>query len=304
VIGGMLPWRLERQPPRRVKGILLAGMLVALVGAWLIPGRGWNVQLAMGGLYAALIPTFLLLLPQSTLISWIIATMPAKLLMAAMGTQAESPWTYPFFACWIVTVILERIRYRSALVRSGSERPPGIWRTRHWLIALGIVLLSAGAASALRLALPLPRDVAWVERWALPLVILFLGSLLVMVITVPLYLFSTLRRRTWFPWVRVATLSASIIILGAYLGFVQMEAERRHKETRARKIVQAVQAYTSDTGSYPKSLEEMVPGWIDSDPFDGHFEYMLIQRRNGTSQPALWYWAGWKQVFLDSEQFK
>ena len=33
VVQGMLPWRLERQRPRRVKAILLAGMLVALAGA-------------------------------------------------------------------------------------------------------------------------------------------------------------------------------------------------------------------------------------------------------------------------------
>jgi len=84
-----------------------------------------------------------------------------------------------------------------------------------------------------------------------------------------------------------------LLILGSQL-LTSCLFNKQEEETdkRAKMIIDALERYNTNVGSYPDSLRELIPGYIHSIPFTGYQglnNEFYYQRDNSHYQ--LWYFA-------------
>jgi len=312
-------WTAERalNPFRRGDGSRLSvavkmglGGLASLGAAWLLPavlertGQPVNAEVALAGVYLAVGLAYSFLLPKGALAAWQYVTAPAHVVSVARGTGTGAAWSGSLFGVLCLHVVFERVRQARAEARmAAAGHLPLTWTRRTALVAAALGLASVGIGILSVVALQIPPDAnRWIRSLGQSLFAFWSVSALTLVIGLPLLLVRSVRQRRWFRLVRVAMFGALIVLAGLAIGTSLAQSRGRRRQERAMEICSALRRFKEDTGAYPKTLTELVPGWLEGlSPQEEGFEYYAIKTRDGKRFQMLQFWVGWNRISLDPE---
>jgi hypothetical protein len=111
--------------------------------------------------------------------------------------------------------------------------------------------------------------------------VLYGGSFLLSIVFCPIWLFVSLIRNGKTEWrLALFRIAMPVLILGIALAntFIQWKIA----DTNGERVVRACEAFHSDNGRYPKTLNELVPRYLPSVPrakysADGNFFYSNLE---------------------------
>lgn len=246
---GLNPFLLESGGASRV-GAKLAGLAgAAALGAWALGGP-WPIA----ALFAATAAASCFFFPQSHMVSWTLASLPAHVILMSRGEAAGWGWLAGFLTFVFAVPALESFRYRraaAALKRPDAGPPPLTTRARlAWAAALAACLLvSAGLLVWVRS--PKAAHPLGVALGVLPVAGLLLASVVAGLAA---------KRRTALKRTLDGLGLCSFIMLAGYLGgFGLASRDAEASRAAAEEVAARLEAHRAAKGAYPASLAELGP---------------------------------------------
>ena len=247
---GLNPFLLERGGAGTV-GAKLAGLAgAAALGAWAL-GGAWPLAALFAGAAAAACALF----PQSHIVSWTLASLPAHAILTARGEPAGWGWIAGFLTFAFVMPPLESWRFRraAAALQHPDAGPPPLSRGARlaWTAAvLGCLLASAGLLVWMRA----PKTIDPFAQLAAALGMLALAGLLLASVVAGL----AAKRRTELKRTLDGLGLCALIVLAGFLGGYGL-ASRDGEASRAaaEEVAARLDAYRAAKGAYPPSLADL-----------------------------------------------